>query len=121
MEGVGSTGDSPQMEKLLPAVCKNNLQLVGKGGDLSFLAEVGIRQGCPLSPLVFAVVADVLLRTITNRLMGRVVILRAFADDTAVTLKDIRSLEAAFQIFTEYAKFSPPTQPQENCHSPAVL
>ena len=85
---------------------KNNLQLVGKGGDLSFLAEVGIRQGCPLSPLVFAVVADVLLRTITNRLVGGVVILRAFADDTAIIVKAISSLEATFQIFTEYAKSS---------------
>ena len=38
-----------------------NRQFVGSLASEHFLAQVGIRQGCPLSPLIFAAVADILL------------------------------------------------------------
>ena len=76
------------------------------GHSEEFVQRTGIRQGCPLSPLIFAVVADVLLRTITNKLADKIVILTAFADAAALILKDASSLEATFRIFAEYPGFS---------------
>ena len=77
---------------------------MGGGGD-SFVAKVGIRQGCPLSPLVFAVVADILLRKLVRHLDGAGE-LRAFADDTALVLRDTLQLSSVLEIFDQYAEFS---------------
>ena len=59
----------------------------------------------PLSPLLFAVVADILLRTVNNR-FGDVSFLRAFADDTALVVKDLSILPEVFDMFRRYGGFS---------------
>eukprot|EP00959_Pyramimonas_sp_CCMP1952_P052796 1103922-Pyramimonas_sp.AAC.1 len=43
-----------------------------------------MRQGCPLSPLIFSIVSDVLIRRV--RRLVPAAVLRAYADDVAVVL-----------------------------------
>ena len=60
----------------------------------------------PLSPLIFAVVVDVLLRRIEATVEGRGLV-RAFADDTAATIEDVFGLlPRVAGLFDEYAAIS---------------
>ena len=83
---LGGLGIPPKWVALIKLFYRSNLHIVGRDRVHSFLAAVGIRQGCPLSPLVFAVVADILLRRVSHFLQDKGMV-RAFAVDTAVLLK----------------------------------
>ena len=67
--------------------------------------DCGVRQGCPLSPLLYAVVADALLEHIATSLPG--VWIRAYADDTVVILDDFWTQAPVLaEIFEKFGEIS---------------
>ena len=69
-----------------------------------FAMHTGIRQGCPLSPLLFAIVADLLLRRLDRLIPDAMT--RAYADDTAMILQSMSDLPHVAKIFDEYGTIS---------------
>ena len=84
----------------------NHCQIRHKGALYSgFTMTSGVRQGCPLSPLLYALAADALLEKICTALPE--VWVRAYADDTAVVLNDFwRQAPALASIFEDFASVS---------------
>ena len=65
----------------------------------------GVRQGCPLSPLLFAIAADLLLRRLQRLVTDATP--RAFADDLALVSQELmRDIPTLADLFHEYALIS---------------
>ena len=88
----------------LYAHVKHRIKIKGVVKD-SFTLHSGVRQGCPLSPVLFVVVVDLLLRRL-RRLLPEVVV-RAFADDIGIVTPNFHSTaDTLSRIFREFARLS---------------
>ena len=93
--------------KALKRLYVNNVHFVKFRGKTfgSFTTSSGVRQGCPVSPLIFAVVADVLLRKLASYFPLQMV--RAFADDTAMIVDHFhRHAEVIMFLFQQFGRIS---------------
>jgi len=92
---------------LITALYDQNKCLVSAQGNLhpGFPMRSGIRQGCPLSPLLFVVVVDSLLRHLAASLPTAVP--RAYADDIGLVTEDfLRDLPHLQRIFGQFQQVS---------------
>ncbi|CAB3984647.1 Hypothetical predicted protein [Paramuricea clavata] len=79
-----------------------------------FSVSRGVRQGCPLSPLLYVLVAETIASAIrADRFIdsyilpnGQTVKLCQYADDTSVIVTTDLALNALFHLFTRYEKTS---------------
>ena len=70
------------------------------------IMKSGVRQGCPLSAILFVMCVDTLLRRIRS-VLGQDEVARACADDVAAVLMDYASLAGLIsQIFQDFSKIS---------------
>ena len=100
-------GLPPEAMHVVEALYNGNRCVISCGGTKSpgFTMQAGIRQGCPLSPLLFAVVVDLMLRKLSA--LSPHDLLRAFADDTAMVTSNWWDIAASVQsAFEEFGTIS---------------
>ena len=92
----------PLLRRLRSFYVDNKHTIKIKGRTLpSITAMSGIRQGCPLSPIIFAVVVDVLLRRLAEVFPHDAV--KAFADDIGMVVTNFD--KAADRLASEFKEF----------------
>ena len=96
-------GMPPPLIRALRCFYVNNVHTMKLKGRRfpSITSQSGIRQGCPLSPLLFAIVVDLFLRRLDTLFPHECT--RAFADDIAMVLHNFDS--SADLLMSEFRKF----------------
>ena len=101
---IGMPAEACNLVRALHHHQRCSISLAGSTYD-GFAIGSGIRQGCPLSPLLFAAATDILLRLLAKRFPA--MLARAFADDTAAVTADIfEDADALLEVFETYARMS---------------
>ena len=102
---LGLPGNIVKVASALYHKCSCLIKVHGSSFD-GFEMTSGVRQGCPLSPLLFVFVVDILLRHLEAITKGRDLV-RAFADDIGMVVQGTRlTLSAIFEAFGKFARFS---------------
>ena len=100
-------GLPPAAIAFVRALYDNNKCNISYKGNIyeGFGMECGVRQGCPISPLLFAASVDVLLRKLMDSVQNGTV--RAFADDIGMTVEDFARDGAILEdVFAKFAIMS---------------
>ena len=102
--------------KWIKIIYTNTTSAICTNGHVSrtFLLTRGVRQGCPLSPLLYIIVAETMANAIRldDEIQGFELPnnyetkLKCYADDTLVFLGDIKSISALFRLLDKYGKAS---------------
>jgi hypothetical protein len=106
-ESLELIGVPPSALSFINALYKNNYCDISYKGNIyeGFGMFCGVRQGCPISPMLFAAAVDVLLRRLQQKIPDGHI--RAFADDIGVVVEDwARDCGIAQTIFKEFATMS---------------
>ena len=107
IESLESIGLPPAAIAFIRSLYDNNKFDISYKGNIyvGFGMHCGVRQGCPISPLLFAASVDVLLRKLAGAVQNGTV--RAFADDIGMVVEDyVRDGPILEELFTEFANMS---------------
>jgi len=97
----------PGIMQVIRFLYQHNECVIKHGGNLydGFPMTSGVRQGCPLSPLLFVLVIDILLRRL-KRLFPQSMA-RAYADDNAMVVRNFpKEGSGILNVYKEFGKFS---------------
>jgi ribonuclease HI/exonuclease III len=89
--------------------------VLGGSSDIWIAIKQGVKQGCPLSPIIFAIVVDPLLRALRNHTKCEAF---AFADDLAIDTRKLHRLNLCMRIVDQFGDAS---GAQQNHHKTAII